>query len=504
VTTSRTKSDSVFLLEGAAWPAFLVDGGGTIRRANLAAIDAFGPKLEPEATMLAALWAGEGESAEQFLARCESSGPAVVPLKLFAKGAVPTVFSAHVAPFNPDGEKRLVFQLFREGTPLAGENKGPTIEATLAHKQKLDCALQLARTVALDFNKALTSILGHTSLVLSNMEPGHPWRNSLMEVEKAAEKAAEVANQLVAFSRAEKETHSLASGNLNTVLRRVVEALQRSTRPGISWSLDLEPRIYSAKFDEAKVQQALIKIIDNSLEAMGEQGQIIIASRNLDLSVVTHDGTVRLEPGSYVYTEISDTGRGIDVEVLPRVFDPFFTTKQGHRGLGLAWVYGIITNHGGGVAVASQSMQGTSVRIYLPASKSVLLEGVASSDDLRGTQTILMVDDEDLVLNMGRTILSAFGYRVLTANSGAKALEIFSSSNADVDLVITDLVMPQMSGRELMEKIQALSPGIPIICTSGYVRASGKENPGNFLPKPFTSQELLRRVKQLLTSAQTK
>ncbi len=319
-------------------------------------------------------------------------------------------------------------------------------------------------------------------------------------MEKAAEKAADVAVQLSTFSRAEKELRSQTGGNMNTLLRRVVETFQRSNHPNITWSLDLESRIYSTKFDEAKFQQALVKIVENSVEAMQEKGQITIASRNLEITALTHDGAVRLEPGSYVCSEIADSGPGIPPDVLPKVFEPFFTTKQGHRGLGLAWVYGIITNHGGGVAIASQPGQGASVRIYLPASNKIASEGGASTDDLRGEEAILVVDDEELVLNMSRTILSSFGYHVVTASNGAKALELLSKAQPPIDLVITDLVMPQMSGRELIEQIQALSPGIPIICTSGYVRASGKENAATFLQKPFTSQELLRRVKQALTA----
>src|SRR5882724_712866 len=222
VTTSRIKSDAVFLLESASWPAFMVDGGGTIRRANQAAIDLFGPKLEMDSTMLSALWAEQAESVEQFLSRCERSGPAVVPLKLMGKGAAVILFSAYIAVFNWEGEKRLIFQL--HDWPLTpAETKAPAPDASVAHKQKLDCALQLARSVALDFNNALTSILGHASLVLSKMESGHPLRSSLVEIEKAAEKAAEVTNQLSAFSRAEKEAPAVAAANLNAVLRRVIE-----------------------------------------------------------------------------------------------------------------------------------------------------------------------------------------------------------------------------------------------------------------------------------------
>ena len=500
--TLREKSDAVFLLESAAWPAILIDGGGTIRKANQAAIALFGAKLETDSTMLAALWANEAEPAEQFLAHWECSGAAVVPLKLLGKSSAVTTFSTYISGYYWEGEKRFIFQMFPEVVPPPRENKAPIVEATLAHKQKLDCALQLARTVALDFNNALTSILGHTSLVLSKMEASHPWRGSLVEVEKGAQKAAEITNQLAAFSRAEKDLHGLAAGNLNTVLRRVVETFQRASNPGITWALELESRVYSAKFDEAKVQQALVKVLENAIEAMEESGRVIVSSRNVEVNLLTHDGTVRLEPGSYVCLEILDNGKGIEPDVLPRIFEPFFSTKHGHRGLGLAWVYGIITNHGGGVTVASQPKEGASVRIYLPATRKLVLERAAGTDDFRGNQTILVVDDEDLVLNMGRTILASFGYQVLTAPSGAKALEILSTTKSPVDLIITDLVMPQMSGRELIEQVRIISPGTPIISTSGYVRAGGKEDQTSFLQKPFTSQELLRRVKRVLTASE--
>lgn len=491
----------MFLLQNAVWPAFLVDGGGTIRKANLAAIEVFGSSLEGDSTMLSAIWGEESESAEQFITRWERSATTVLPIKFRAKGSVVTMFAAYIAAFHWEEERRLVFQLFRELPPPPGETRAGIVDAGLAHKQKLDCALQLARSVSLDFNNALTTILGHASLALSKMELSHPWRGSFAEIEKAAGKAAEVANQLAAFSRAEKDIQNLPAGNLNTVLRRVAETFQKSPAAArLTWAFDLEPRIYSACFDEAKLQQAFLKILENSLEAMGTQGQITVASRNLDVARLTHDGPVRLEPGAYVYCEITDTGRGIEPEVLPRVFEPFFTTKPGHRGLGLAWVYGIITNNGGGVVVASNQMQGASVRVYLPASKRVVLEAGPGGDDLRGNETVLVVDDEELVLNMSQTILSSFGYRVLTANSGQKALEIFDSANPAIELVVTDLVMPQMSGRELMEQIQARAPGLPILCTSGYIRATGTEPSGAFLPKPFTSQELLRRVKQVLKS----
>jgi CheY-like chemotaxis protein len=274
----------------------------------------------------------------------------------------------------------------------------------------------------------------------------------------------------------------------------------------ITWSLQLERRLYAAKFDEAKMQQALLKIIENAMEALGPDGRIIIQTKNLDLTQPTQDRNAQLAAGAYVCVEITDNGSGIEAEVLPRIFEPFFTTKRGskHRGLGLAFVYGIVTNHGGGVAVSSQPGTGASVRVYLPADKKFVKDNGVHTDDLTGNQTILMVDDEDLLLTMGQAILSAYGYRVLIANSGQKALDLLAKPDTRVDLLITDLVMPGMSGRELVEHVRHLSADIRILCTSGYVRPTSREQEDNeYLQKPFTSQELLLKVKHALVPAES-
>ena len=364
--------------------------------------------------------------------------------------------------------------------------------------------MQLARSVALDFNNALTSILGHTSLLLSNAEPNHPWRRSLIEVEKSAAKAAEIANELGAFSYQDKEARGQNTGNLNLLLQRCVESFQRTCPPEkVAWSLPLERRLFAAKFDEAKLQQAFIKIIENAIEALHDKGSITIRSRNLQLTEPTQDLDVKLAAGAYVCAEISDTGGGIEPDVLPRIFEPFFTTKRGsHRGLGLALVYGIVTNHGGGVAVSSKSGLGTTVRVYLPSTTKIAKGNAPTSAgvnaNLTGKETVLLVDDEDLVLTMAQTVLSTYGYRVLTANSGQKAIEILSKGDVPIDLILTDLVMPAMSGRELAEYVRRLSPSIRIICSSGNVWPTNKEEDANFLRKPFTSEELLQKVKHAL------
>ena len=496
------KSDVAFVLENAGWPALLVDGAGTICCANAAAISVFGAALGGESPRLSVFWAPDNSSTvDQFLAQWERSAAPTVPLKFRGKGGHTLGYLTSICAFTKDGQKYFVFQLLREGVAGAPEGKPTAADPGLALKQKLDCALQLARTVALDFNNALTSILGHTSLVLSKMEPNHPWRDSLIEVEKSASKAAEIANDLGTFSRQDKEVRAQTSGNLNLLLQRTVEFFQQNAGPEpVVWTLQLDRKLFAAKFDEAKMQQALMKIIENALQALRERGRVNVQTRNIELAEPTQDRNAHLAAGTYVCVEIIDNGCGIEPEVLPRLFEPFFTTKRGgnHRGLGLAWVYGIVTNHGGGVAISSQPGTGTSVRVYLPAEKQIVRDHGLASDDLSGSQTILMVDDEDLLLTMGKTILSAYGYRVLTANGGQKALDILAQKDTSVDLVITDLVMPVMSGRELVEHIRRLWPATCIICTSGYVWPAGQETDGAYLQKPFTSQELLFKVKQAL------
>ena len=488
-------SEVVFGLENAAWPALLVDADGVILTANSVAKNIFGPALNDNAASLAALWSPENSgSAAEFLARANL---AATVLKFQVAGSA-EAFSTMVCQFSGNGKKWFVLQLL---TPVVTEVKAaPASDAAL--KQRLDCVLQLARTVSLDFNNALTGVLAHTSLVLGKIGADHPCRYSLLEVEKSAARAAEIAGELALFSRQEKQSRRAPAGNLNQLAGRCVEYFQNAHGPRFTWRVTLERALFLARFDEAKVQQALTKILENAVEASSPNamGQISVQTRNVELTEATQDRNVRLAAGNYVCVEISDKGAGIAAETLPRVFEPFFTTKRPpHRGLGLALVYGIITNHGGGVAISSQPGQGTSARVYLPAEQSFVLEAMDMDKGLRGTGTVLVVDDESLLLTMADTILSDFGYKVLTANSGTKALQILAQPDTKVDLVITDLVMPGMGGRELIEKIRQSEPTLAILCTSGYVMPEdNKQTGGGYLQKPFTSAELLLKVRAAL------
>lgn len=507
-------SKLVVTLESAAWPALLVDESGVIRATNDAGVRLFGPAVEGEPGLGASVWSPENDSSpELFLSRLKRTPVSVAPLKFKVKGGGTDRFRVYIAPVQRDGTRCHLLQLFPDASqpapppkPAAAPEPKPVpaatanAEAVQAQKQKLDCALQLTRTVALDFNNALTSVLGHTSLLLGKMESDHPWRGSLLEVEKSAEKAAEIAHDLAAFSRQEKDQKTQISGNLNDLLRRSVELFRPPAFEDRSWALRFEKKIYTARFDEGKMQQACVKLLENAMQATQAGSTITVTTRNHSLSKPLQEGTLRLAPGHYVCIEIDDSGEGIPQDVLPRIFEPFFTTRKSppHRGLGLAWVYGIVTNHGGSVKVDSEPGVGTAVRIYLPAEKKIVREDSIAAEDLTGRQTILMVDDEDLLLTMGQTILSAFGYKVLTANNGLHALEVYRQNPKQIDLVITDMVMPGMSGRELMGNLLKLDPAMRIICTTGYVRSPQKDGEPDYLLKPFSSQDLLRKVKRAL------
>jgi len=503
------KPDFTFALEQAGWPAFLVDQSGTIRKANEAAVLVLGPALEGDPALSASIWSPEnGLTAEEYVTRLERGSPPVTVLRFKVKGGGTHSFHTFICPAHREGERVFLFQLLPEATgesqsaPAPGSGSpSPTLEATAAQRQKLECALQLSRTVSLDFNNALTTILGHTSLILSKMEPGHAWRPSLVEVEKSAEKAAEIAQDLADFSRQEKDAHNQAPGNMNSVVRHAVELFQRPGSAHILWTMQLEKRLFTVTFDEAKMQQAFVRILENAVEAVGREGRITVRTLNHSFADPVISPTVQLPAGHYVCVEISDNGHGIPAEILPRIFEPFFSTKNTpeHRGLGLAWVYGIVTNHGGIVSVVSPPGQGATVRVFLPAQEKIVKDQATKVEDLRGTETVLLVDDEEMVLTLGRTVLSTFGYRVVAANSGPQALQAFGQAPSQIDLVVTDLVMPGMSGRELIDCLRRLSPTVPILSTSGYLRSTSEDE--NYLRKPFTSQELLRKVKQVLLQA---
>jgi two-component system, cell cycle sensor histidine kinase and response regulator CckA len=498
-------AEIVFGLESAAWPALLVDPRGVIVRANASALNVFGEPLKAASPPLSSVWSADNaENAEQFLLRWDQSPSATALLKFQVSGQT-VEFLTSICAFNKEGRKWFVLQLLPNPRPApapapAVNNGAKEADADASiHKQKLDCALQLARTVSLDFNNALTSVLGHTSLLLSKAEPGHPWRHSLMEVEKSAARAAEISNELGVFSQQEKQGRRIPPGNLNTVVMRCVDFFKNTLGEKITWTLNLEKELYASRFDEAKMQQGLTKILENSVEAINGTGQVIVQTRNVELTAPAQDRNVRLTAGAHVCVEISDNGSGIEPANLSRVFEPFFTTKHPpHRGLGLALVYGIVSNHGGGIAISSEPGAGASARVYLPAEKQLVSQTSVPDEKLHGAESILVVDDESMLLTMAETILGEYGYKVMTANTGQKALALLARDDVKVDLLVTDLVMPTMGGRELIERARTLRPKMKILCMSGVVLSTEQQLGLTYLQKPFSSRDFLSKARHAL------
>ena len=500
-------------LEHAPWPALRVRADAAIRGSNAAARTFFGVLLPGHSPHLDPIWPAEnGCAAADFFLLWESMPSVCSELRFRAANGSAKVFSTVITPCAGDSGHNFLLQLFspeesplpaKPFTPMApSAPAAPAVTGDAALKQKLACALQLARTVSLDFNNALTGVLAHTSLLLGKAEAGHPWRHSLLEVEKSAVRAAEISAELATFSRQDRAPRQTPPGNLNLIVSRCADFFRNAHGRPFDWRLAQEPALFGARFDEAKLQQALTKIFENAVEsfAAGKGGLIAVETRNVELSTPSQDRNVSLAAGNYVCVGVTDTGLGMGEDVLARVFEPFFTTKPSpHRGLGLALVYGIITNHGGGVAMSSLPGQGTSVRVYLPAEKNFINAAVGADQDLRGSGTILVVDDESLVLTMAETILSDFGYKVLTANSGESALALLAQTGMKVDLVITDLVMPGMGGRELVDRIRQATSRLPVLCMSGYVMPGANPAGADSLQKPFTSKQLLSKVKAALS-----
>ena len=543
----RSKKDN-FPLDGAKWPVLVVDVTGTTLRCNQAArtqLSADGKDIGS----LEDVWTPEnGCSAADFVKRVAAASIPTFPLRLKTKAdGELKPFTAHICHVQEDDRKLTILQFHGRkaviGAPapaspeapapapspapptepapvetaaLAGpERTDPPVasDATNADlpldpmlsasdQRKLMCALQLTRTVAMDFNNALTSILGHTTHLLNKVGEEDPNRSSLEQIERSVERAAQVAFDLAAFSREEKEMYPAAAANLNKLVRRVVDQYKLKTPPAVSWRTGLDTKLYSATFAEAKMFQAIEKVLDNAVEAVGDEGTISVTTQNKVFEAETYDGYAKIVPGVYACLEINDTGSGIPENKLAKVMDPFFTTKEGHRGLGLAWTYGLITNFSGSIALVSEPGQGTTVRVYLPAADAAEDEDLFESDDaLRGDQSILIVDDEELLRTMGEMVLSSYGYDVITASNGRAALDLLEKEDAtEIDLVVTDLVMPHMDGYALIENLKKHQPDLRIICCSGNFRPSNKELGITYLQKPFDSMDLVRAVKKVLNA----
>ena len=379
------------------------------------------------------------------------------------------------------------------------------LEAQLQQAQKLESLGTLAGGIAHDFNNLLMGILGRASLMAAETESFHPYYEHLREIEKYVIRAADLTKQLLGFARGGK--YEVKPTDLNALIAQNSQMFGR-TKKEITIHRKFQPDLATVEVDQGQIDQVLLNIYVNAWQAMPSGGDLYIQTENvaLDENFVNPHGA---QPGDYVKISISDTGIGMDQDTLKRVFDPFFTTKTKERGtgLGLASAYGIIQNHEGIITAHSEKGQGASFQIYLPASaKDPVVETSARRKPIGGTETILLVDDEQMILAVGKSMLEKIGYRVLTAADGRQAIERFEADPAGIDMVVLDMIMPEMGGGDTYDRLKQIDPDVKVLLASGYSldgqAAEILERGCNgFVQKPFSLKALSRKIRDILDQA---
>jgi two-component system, cell cycle sensor histidine kinase and response regulator CckA len=377
------------------------------------------------------------------------------------------------------------------------------LEQQLYQSQKMDAIGQLAGGVAHDFNNILMGIQGNTSLVLLEQSPEHPHYQKLSRIEEHVKRGANLTRQLLGFARGGKyEVKTLA---INDLIRKSAQFFIE-TRKEIEADFQLQEDAHPVEVDAGQIEQVLLNVFINAGHAMPKGGQLHIQTTNVTLPE-PHAGAFEMPPGDYVKIAISDTGTGMDGETLKRIFEPFFTTKsdKGGSGLGLASAYGIIRNHGGIIKATSKPGVGSTFNIFLPSSKKNFEEEneAANKGLVFGRGGILLVDDEPMILSSASELLKMLGYTVYQSASGQEAVSTYLAKKDYIDLVILDMILPGMSGAQVLKMLKESNPDVKIILSSGYGMQGEVQNVmesgcRGFIQKPYLFTELSSIVHQVL------
>ena len=406
-----------------------------------------------------------------------------------------TIFSR-----QPDGTPRLILGLAQDVTDRK------RLEEQLMQAQKMEAVGRLAGGVAHDFNNLLTAIIGYSQITLFKLAPADPLRHEIEEIIKAGERAAMLTSQLLAFSR--KQVLNPQVLNLNQIIENISKMVRRVIGEDIELVTLLDGDLGQVKVDPGQIDQVLLNLVINARDAMPEGGKITIETENVFLDEEYARTHVAVHTGAYVMLAISDTGVGMDAFTRARIFEPFFTTKAEGKGtgLGLSTVYGIVTQTGGHIWVYSEVNQGTVFKIYLPRVDEIAVADgrVEEVSDFRGEETVLVVEDEVQVSRLIVKVLKDHGYKVLEAARAEDALSLIKARDDEqIDLLLTDVIMPGMSGKTLASQFQAMRPDTKILFISGYTDNAivhhGILDPGTaFVQKPFTPGALVRKVREIL------
>jgi PAS domain S-box-containing protein len=381
------------------------------------------------------------------------------------------------------------------------------LEDQLRHSQKMEAVGQLAGGVAHDFNNLLTAILGYCNLMLDEAGGEDPLRADLIEIQSAGERAAALTRQLLAFSRRQMLQPQIV--DINAIVRQLEKMLRRLISEDVELVTELASELKTVRADPASVEQILVNLAVNARDAMPVGGRLTIETANAELDTAYALTHVTVQTGRYVMLAVSDTGQGMDEATRARVFEPFFTTKEQGKGtgLGLATVYGMVKQSGGYIWAYSELGRGSVFKVYLPtagtgerAQPDQAARG--QPEDTHGWETVLLVEDEDAVRSLAREVLRRHGYVVLEARHGVDAVRMAERHTDDIHLMVTDLVMPHMSGRDLAERLASVRPKMKVLFMSGYTDHAVMHRdltPGfAFIQKPFTPQVFARTVRSVL------
>ncbi len=404
-------------------------------------------------------------------------------------------------------EKNLMISLVWDVTDRKRtEEEKEKLEAQFQQVQKLESVGRLAGGVAHDLNNLLSPILGFSEMLLDDFALSDPRRGSVEEIVQASLRAREIVHQLLAFSR--KQPMEIKLVNLADVVTRFESLLRKTIREDVAIKVIIEPSLPLIKGDIGQLEQVIMNLAINAQDAMPDGGSLIIevAVTNLDEDYASvHEG---VKPGAHVMLTVSDIGKGMDPDTRRHIFEPFYTTKgkDGGAGLGLATVYGIVRQHDGHIWVYSEADEGTTFKIYLPVSAETTLPeetALKTFRNLHGSETVLLVEDSEQVRNLARTILNRHGYKVLVAENGKDALAKLENHGRPVDLLLTDVVMPVMNGRDLFDRISARYPDLKVLYMSGYtenviVHHGVMDEGVNFIQKPFSVNALATKIREIL------
>lgn len=376
------------------------------------------------------------------------------------------------------------------------------LEAQLHKIQRMESLGTLAGGIAHNFNNLLMGILGNISLILLNKNPSHPDYEKLKNVEHLVQEGAKLSQELLDFARGGK--FQVEPTDLNKVVKRSSDMFAQTKRQ-IKIYTKFQKDIWTVEVDVGQIEQVLLNLYINAWQAMPGGGELYLETQNITLDE-NYVRPFKVKPGPYVKISVTDTGVGMDETTKQRIFEPFFTTKEGNRGtgLGLASAYGIIKNHGGIITVYSEKGRGTTFNIYLPASeKEAIKQEKLGEGVLKGGETILFVDDEEMIIKTGKELLETLGYKVLIAKSGKEVIEIYRAKNEQIDMVILDTVMPDIGGGEIYNMLKKINPDIKVLLSSGYsmndeIKEILERGCDGFIQKPFTLKELSRKIRKIL------